>query len=73
MLPTPTAFGVSGLTTAVWVTVHAPPNATAGRHSFTITLAPVGGSGSNTDTPIVVQAKIKVFGFALPTAPALLT
>ena len=71
VLPTSHAFGLAGLTTAIWVTVSAPTDAAAGKHSCTITLTPTGSAADV--APIVVRLIVTVFGFALPTTPALLT
>ena len=66
-LRVPKAFGVSGISTSVWFTVFAPPNSAAGEYKTTITLKPDAGDS------IQVPLSVTVFGFTLPTAPALQT
>jgi hypothetical protein len=81
LLTTPHALGVVGITTSVWVTVYAASHTPAETHTFAIHLTPVVTTPSPAAPPeesappttIVVPVNVTVFGFSLPTQPALLT
>ena len=44
-LRTPRAFGVAGLATSVWFTLHAPVGTPAGEYAGSVTLTPTDGGG----------------------------
>ena len=68
----PQAFGVAGITTALWFTLFAPPDTPAGKYTTTITLTPE-RNGRFLHPPIILELAVTVFGFSLPAAPALKT
>ena len=73
VLPTTHAFGVAGLTTSVWFTVYSPPATSAGKYKATVTLTPTADTAAAPASVITVALEVTVYGFSLPTAPALLT
>jgi len=83
-LRVPKAFGVAGVTTALWFTVYAPPHSESVPHTFTTTViltpdpsitARVSGGGDTLlQAPsITFEVEMVVFGFSLPARPALMT
>jgi hypothetical protein len=84
-LRVPRAIAVGGVATSFWFTVRAPPDTPAGVYKTTVTLSPVGGvegtssvgdnsvDGTRVGAAVSVPVSITVFGFSLPTKPALLT